>query len=87
MQGRAAVDIVDLGETARVRHVWGHLGRRASARCPQENLHTPECASEGSGQCQVSELSSIKQMAANGLSPSYSAVTHTALPGIFMAFY
>lgn len=33
-EGRAVADIADLGEMARVGHIWGFLGRKASAYCP-----------------------------------------------------
>ena len=48
-EGGAVVDIADLGEMARVGHVWGCLGRRSSAHGPGEKLRASEHAPEGSG--------------------------------------
>lgn len=62
-------DTVDFGEVACVGHVTRAVGTSASAHCPPEKLPASEDAPGGSGRGWVSESSSIKQMAANGLFP------------------
>lgn len=62
-------DTADFGEAACVGHVTGAVWRSARAHGPPEKLPASEDAPGGSGWGWLSDSSSIKQMAANGLFP------------------